>query len=154
MKILGVDPGLTGAMAFYLPDSDTVQCFDMPVHEIKNKKRLDLIQMAGLIHLHGPVTLAVIEDVNAMPRQGVASTFNFGYAAGAVAGAIAACGIRHEFVRPAHWKSYYGLTRDKDLSRRKASQRWPLDAEQWARKKDDGRAEAALLALYGLEILL
>lgn len=156
IKILGIDPGLSGAIAFYLfgPEADTVECYDVPTHSINGKNKLDLIQLSQMIHLHLPVDLAVIEDVAAMPKQGVTSTFSFGYAAGAVGGIVASCGIRHEMVRPHIWKRAMGIGSDKDLSRRKASQRWPSDAGYWTRKRDDGRAEAALLALYGAQYLL
>ena len=157
VRILGVDPGVSGALAEYTFDpsgtAEEMVCRDMPTYSLKGKTRLDLFQLASIVRGF-EADLVVIEEVAAMPKQGVSSTFTFGYAAGVVAGAAAACERPLEFVRPAKWKRAMGLTSDKDLSRQKASHRWPFCAEQWSRKKDDGRAEAALLALYGRQTWL
>jgi len=93
--------------------------------------------------------MAIIEQVAAMRGQGVTSMFRFGQSYGATQMAVAAHKIPMQFVTPAKWKSYLGLSRDKGVSRSLASQRFPKQADLFKRVKDDGRAEAALLALYG-----
>lgn len=154
--ILGVDPGLHGALAFYdlaMP-GPCIEVFDMPTHTItvngKQRTRLDLHQLADLVARHAArCTLAVIEDVHAMPKQGVSSSFSFGFAAGAAQAIVAAHDIPVRMVQPAAWKRAYGLTSDKDASRQRASQLLPAFAHLWPLAKHDGRAEAVLLALYG-----
>jgi crossover junction endodeoxyribonuclease RuvC len=84
-----------------------------------------------------------------MPAQGVTSAFNFGFAAGALQGLVAGNAIPMHLVAPLTWKRHYKLSADKDASRRRASQLFPAHSHLWARAKDDGRAEAVLLAYYG-----
>ena len=96
---------------------------------------------------------AVLEQVSAMPGQGVSSTFRFGQNFGAVQMAIAGHGYVSHLVTPVTWKKHFKLSRDKGVSRSLAMDRFPNQAEKFSRVKDDGRAEAALLALYGLEVL-
>ena len=148
---LGVDPGLSGALAFYDPAADELIVHDMPVHTITinrtKKRRLDLYALGMMLDaLRNDTARAMVEDVGAMPKQGVASTFAFGFAAGAVQAAIASNIIPMALVRPAQWKRSMGLTSDKDASRRHASMLLPRHAHLWSRAKDDGRAEAALLS--------
>lgn len=164
--ILGIDPGLSGAIAFYdLTHHRLQQVTDMPLipHQTNKKgperRVLDAVALATLIDAYSRRTiLAVIEDVSAMTYvdkhgetrgQGAASSFKFGKAAGIVHGICAACYIPILPVKPAIWKSLMGLSRDKDLSRSHASKLFPDHAQNWQRKKDDGRAEAALLAYFG-----
>ncbi len=149
--ILGIDPGLTGSLALYNPATkEVVDIKDMPIHMIKDKKHIDLYQLAGWFDEHSKtITSAIIEDPSAMPGQGVTSMFRFGQACGVMAGMTAAFFIPIIFVKPAVWKMQMGLTHDKDQSRRKASHMFPREAGRFAKKKDDGRAEALLLAVYG-----
>lgn len=154
---LGVDPGAHGALALYANPTDVV-VFDMPAHKItvgkSQKTRVDLYELGRILDLYGDsISGAVIEDVHSMPEQGVASSFAFGFAAGAVQGAIASSFIPMRLVRPAQWKKAMGCTADKDSSRRAASQLLPAHCSKWARKKDDGRAEAVLLAVYGSRLV-
>lgn len=151
---IGVDPGLSGAVALYDPDGPELHVIDMPTHAItvgrSKRRQLDLYQLGQWFDLHGPsVKRAIIEEVSAMPKQGVSSTFAFGFAAGAVQGIVAAQFIPMQLVRPHQWKRALGLTSDKDASRRLASRMLPRFSSLWARVKDDGRAEATLLAIYG-----
>jgi len=142
--ILGVDPGISGAIAFYYPShSGMISVYDMP----SIGKEVNCPELRALMHQYRP-DFAIIESVHAMPKQGVSSSFNFGMSYGMVRGVIAACGIPQHLVSPRKWKTYFGLTADKDTSRRLAILTWP-EAAHFNRKKDDGRAEAALLALYG-----
>lgn len=141
---MGVDPGLSGAIAFYYPShQNNVSIYDMP----SIGKEVNCPELRALVQQYRP-DYAIIEAVHAMPKQGVSSSFNFGMSYGMVRGVIAACGVPQHLVSPRKWKSYFGLTADKDTSRRMAILTWPT-SEFFNRKKDDGRAEAALLALYG-----
>lgn len=150
MSILGVDPGLSGALAVLRGSGLTTH--DMPTFQIKGKQKLDLVALdvllRNLVAFYEP-ELAIVEDVHSMPKQGVASSFTFGYVTGAIHAMLAARKIPVHLVSPASWKRVMGLSRDKDASRQLASRLFPSAASQWARKKDDGRAEAALLAYYG-----
>lgn len=152
--ILGVDPGLSGACAVLALDG-FVCAFDIPTTtrrvNNKDKRQIDPYQLAGWLEAHRPaIRLAVIEQVGTMPGQGVTSAFNFGFTTGVIHGIIAACGIQIRTVPPQTWKRKFGLLgQNKDASRGEASRRFPQFAHLWPLKKHDGRAEAALLALYG-----
>jgi crossover junction endodeoxyribonuclease RuvC len=142
--IMGVDPGLSGAIAFYYPSHpEMISVYDMP----SIGKEVNCAELRLLINQHRP-DYAVVESVHAMPKQGVSSSFNFGMSYGMMRGVIAACGISQHLVSPVKWKKFFLLTSDKDASRKLAILTWPT-SEHFNRKKDDGRAEAALLALYG-----
>jgi len=152
--ILGVDPGLSGACALVGPEGG-VQVFDMPTtsRRVNNKlkRQIDPYPLAAWIELHRPlIRLAVIEQVGTMPGQGVTSAFNFGFTTGVIHGIIASCGIEIRTVAPQVWKRKFNLLgQDKDASRGEASRRLSQFTDLWPLKKHDGRAEAALLAIYG-----
>lgn len=153
---IGADPGVSGALA--LLDFDApggIHVYDMPYHEVSGKKTIDFWRLAEILgawsSLH-TIKGATIEDVHAMPKQGVTSSFSFGHSAGALKQAFASAGICFTLIRPATWKAIYGLRggrENKGLSRQKASQMFPGAAHLWTRVKDDGRAEAVLLGHYG-----
>lgn len=158
---VGVDPGASGAIAVYVPvpgggddlhNRGNVVVVDMPALEIAGKRRLDLYALAGLVKMitsDYQVVRAAVEDVHAMPKQGVSSSFAFGFAAGAIQAALAAYKVSMVLVRPVVWKKYYNLPKgDKDAARRQASRLFPNQCPVWARKKDHGRAESSLLAYY------
>ncbi len=148
--ILGVDPGLTGAIAWYFPDNtDSVTVEDVPVVA----SEIDAATLTRRIQQLRP-TMAIIELVAARPGQGVSSMFKFGKAYGTVIGVVAALGIPVHFVSPQRWKKHYRLDADKEKSRREALRLFPAAADRFARKKDDGRAEAALIARYGVEAVI
>jgi crossover junction endodeoxyribonuclease RuvC len=153
--IAGIDPGLSGAIALFDPSTREFRdVIDMPTHEIKVnrkiKRRLDLIDLASFLdNISKELAYAVIENVSALPRQGVTSGFNFGYATGAITGIFAANFIPLHRVHPSTWKREMKLTGGKDGSRARASEMFPRSAHFWPLKKHDGRAEAALLAYYG-----
>jgi crossover junction endodeoxyribonuclease RuvC len=148
--ILGIDPGISGAVAFYFPMVPSrIAVDDVPVAG----GEINGYELARLIRMHRP-TLAVIERVNAMPGQGVSSSFNFGRSYGDVRGVVSACDVPMHFVSPQKWKKHFGLSADKDESRLRAIRMFPNAAESFKLKKHDGRAEAALLALYGAEVLM
>jgi len=154
--ILGVDPGLSGAMAML--NAGAVDVFDIPTTtrtvNKKEKRQIDPYQLAAWLEIQRPlIKFAVVEQVGTMPGQGVTSAFNFGFTTGCIHGIIAACGIEIRTVPPQVWKRKYGLLgQNKDASRGEASRRFPQFTHLWQLKKHDGRAEAALLALYGSEM--
>lgn len=151
--IIGIDPGVKGAMAF-LPNhpESPLSVIDMP-HSIES-----IVSSIKEKHEREKIRFAVIEDVTAMTYvnargevrgQGAKASFNFGFGTGVLHGALAAIGIPTYQVKPATWKAVFGLSSNKDLSRELAARKFPALALSFARKKDDGRAEAALLALFG-----
>ena len=150
--IIGIDPGANGAVAILdNKTGDLVQVFDMPSVEItiggKNKKRVApylLAEELRLYNVHG--TRAIVENVSAMPGQGVTSMFAFGHAFGLALGVLAGMGITADLVTPAKWKRDLKVNPGKDGSRLLAMTLWPDKAGEFQRVKDDGRAEAALLA--------
>ena len=145
---LGIDPGLSGAIAL-LRNGEYAEVWDMPTmgRGSGNKQQINAAEVARLLRECPPCT-AYIELVGAMPGQGVSSMFNFGKAAGAVYGALAALGFPVVEVTPQRWKREFGLIgKEKDLARTVAQQLMPL--APLSRKKDCGRADALLLALYG-----
>ena len=143
MIVLGVDPGKSGALAFYDPDADTVDVFDMPVVD----GEVNAAEVARIIRGFKP-TFAIIERVHAMPKNGAVSMFNFGFAYGVVRGVVAGSYIPVHLVTPTTWKRHYKLSSEKEASRWTAINLWPANT-MFGRKKDDGRAEAALIAKYG-----
>jgi crossover junction endodeoxyribonuclease RuvC len=153
--IIGIDPGANGAVAIL--ESDTgrlVQVFDMPNVEItvggKNKKRVAPYLLADELRLYNVLgTRAIVEHVAAMPGQGVSSMFAFGHAFGLAMGVLAGMGITADLVTPAKWKRDLKVNTGKDGSRMLAMTLWPEHAGEFKRVKDDGRAEASLLAHWG-----
>ena len=145
--ILGIDPGISGAVAFYFPQEGRVSVYDTPVAG----NQVDGAGLAHLINKYNP-DVAMIEAVHSMPGQGVSSTFKFGMAYGIAIGTVAASMIPYHLVSPARWKKHFHLTSDKDQSRALAIQFWP-ENKNFGRKKDNGRAEAALLARFCFETI-
>jgi crossover junction endodeoxyribonuclease RuvC len=120
----------------------------MPTVTVRGKARVDAAQVAHIVRAINP-DRACIELVGAMPGQGVSSMFAFGRASGLVEGVIAALGVPLDAVPPATWKASLRVPREKNAARARASQLLPNAAHWWPLAKHDGRAEAALLALYG-----
>jgi len=151
MKI-GIDVGASGAIAMF-ENGKLIAVHDMPTKTIeidkRKKKRVDADALNELFDFH--VEMATIERVAAMPNQGVSSMFAFGQAAGIVEGVIATVTNNVMYVRPQSWKKYFNLDKDKDASRLLAIQLWPEREAWFKRKTDDGRAEAALIGLWGIE---
>jgi crossover junction endodeoxyribonuclease RuvC len=153
MNIVGIDPGMSGAIA-YIPQDDLPLVWDVPTFHINGKNRLDFNALAMIfehIDLLGGADKVVIEAVSAMPGQGVTSMFTFGSVFGALQACVAVYGIAITHVAPAKWKRDMRLSNDKDASRRLAIQTWPAASEKFKLKKHSDRAEAALLALWGLK---
>lgn len=149
--ILGIDPGLSGALAF--KGENTLVAIDMPTVSIqrngKNKREIDLAGLVSDIDALGPVEHAYVEQVGAMPGQGVSSVFSFGKSYGSILGILAAKRIPYTLVSPVRWKKALQVPAGKDAARHRASQLLPQYAELWPLVKHDGRAEAALIAVYG-----
>lgn len=147
--ILGVDPGMTGALAFY--NKQELFIFDMPVLERNKTKRVDCHALQGIITQFTPLDHAYIEQVNAF-NMGATGAYNFGWSCGVVEAVLACCGVPYTYVTPVVWKKALGCPKDKDGARMRANQLFPLWSDNWALKKHDGRAEAALIAYYGLNV--
>lgn len=154
MIVLGVDPGLHGAVAILGYEGGA--CSKAHIHDMPiapgPKGKADLLHRALIEILQSlPPSTCWVERVGAMPGQGIASAFRFGATAGAIHCAVAAAGHELRLVTPAVWKKHFGITADKDGARSLASQRIPSLAPAFVRVKDADRAEAALIALYGAE---
>jgi len=143
--ILGIDVGMSGALAFY--DRDELIIFDMPVSERNKTKRMDCHRIAAIIKEQKP-DHAYIEQVNAF-GMGASSAYNFGWSCGSIEGILATLNIPFSYVTPMVWKKAMECPKDKDAARFRASQLMPLFSHNWPLKKHDGRAEASLIALYG-----
>lgn len=154
--LVGIDPGKHGAIAFLDPETMDLSVTDMPLGKSSTgKDELDFLALASVLQpALGRRNIAVLERVSAMPRDGVAGAFNFGQGYGALRMAIIGHGYEDRYVTPATWKKHFRLSSDKGVSRTYASSRFPRFANLFTRVKDDGRAEAALIALYGAEVLL
>lgn len=146
--VAGFDPGKSGAAAFLEPYAGQLAVFDMPLSRLGKRDQVDAAQLAGICSLV-PLGHAVIEAVHAMPRDGAVQAFSFGRSRGVIEGTVAALEIPTTLVDPAVWKRQMRVTADKDVSRARASQLFPACVLLWTAKSHDGRAEAALLALYG-----
>lgn len=147
--IAGLDPGISGAIAFYFPDQPKIiSAYDIP----SVNKEINASELYDLIKKYDP-DLIVVEHVHAFRGQGVSSSFNFGNHFGVAKGVIGSAKVPMHFVSPGKWKRHFGLTADKEQARALAISTWPF-SEHFRRKKDNGRAEAALLALYGARIQL
>jgi len=155
MKILGIDPGLSGAIAI-LEKKKVLNLFDMPVmaEGKKNKKQLNSAQLVNIIRENSigeEEIVVVVEQVNAMPGQGVTSMFNFGQTFGAIKGVCAALNLPIFFVRPSKWKKYFELINSsKDSSRTKVIEMYPSLSNQLTKKKDVNKSDAILIANYHL----
>lgn len=147
--IIGIDPGAKGAIAYVLPDGRLQRVVDMPAVEINKKTRIAPQALALMLAANRPAH-AFLEQVGAMPGQGVSSMFAFGHCFGAIEGVLAALAIPYTLVTPQVWKKAMQVTSDKGSSRRRAMQLAPGQASDFQRVKDDGRAEAFLIAVWGL----
>ena len=152
MRIIGIDPGLSGAIAV-LDDLKIFDLFDMPImpEGKKNKNQLNSAQLVNIIkrHIHTNSTFVIVEQVSAMPGQGVTSMFNFGQTFGAIKGICASLNLPIFYVRPAKWKKHFDLINaSKDASRTKAIEMYPSISDRLKKKKDVNKADAILIARY------
>jgi hypothetical protein len=140
MKIVGIDPGITGAYAV-LTDAETT-VGDLPVVD----KAIDAAELFRILRAERP-DFAIVERVGAMPGNSPNSMFTFGRSYGAILAVLSCAGVPLTLTPPTVWKRHFNLSRDKERSRALAIQRFPA-VTGLSRKKDEGRAEALLLALY------
>ncbi len=158
MLIIGIDPGITGSICFF-EDGKIIDVVEMPnmAEGKKNKRQVNGAQIYHEIHkriknLEKKDIKVVIEQVAAMPGQGVTSMFNFGQSFGVLKGICAAMQIPMYFVRPAKWKKYFNLINsEKDASRTKAIEIFPHFSIQLSRKKDSNKADAILISSFFYE---
>jgi len=159
MRIIGIDPGLSGAIAI-LENNNVLNIFDMPVMSEgkKNKRQLNSALLVSLLRENitsSDEVAVVVEQVNAMPGQGVTSMFNFGQTFGAIKGICAALDLPIFFVRPSKWKKHFELINSsKDSSRTKAIEMYPKLSVQLAKKKDVNKSDAILIARFFSETRL
>ena len=159
MRIIGIDPGLSGAIAI-LEHKKVLNVFDMPVMSEgkKNKKQLNSALLVSLLReniVKDQEAVVVVEQVNAMPGQGVTSMFNFGQTFGAIKGICAALELPIFFVRPSKWKKHFELINSsKDSSRTKAIEMYPKLSNQLTKKKDVNKSDAILIARFFSETRL
>ena len=159
MIVVGIDPGLSGAIAI-LENNKVLNIFDMPVmaEGKKNKRQLNSAQLVNIIKdstKPDDEIAVVVEQVNAMPGQGVTSMFNFGQTFGAIKGVCAALELPIFFVRPSKWKKHFELINSsKDSSRTKAIEMYPKLSNQLSKKKDVNKSDAILIARFFSETRL
>ena len=155
MLIIGIDPGISGAICFF-EDGQVKEIIDMPVmaEGKKNKRQINGPQTYNEIlkrinKFQKKDIIVVIEQVSAMPGQGVTSMFNFGQSFGVLKGICSAMQLSTFFIRPAKWKKYFGLIKtEKDASRTKVIEIFPYISSELSRKKDSNKADAVLIASF------
>ena len=155
MLIIGIDPGISGSICFF-QDGKIIDVVEMPTmtEGKKNKKQVNGSQIFNEISekikkLDKKEIKVVIEQVSAMPGQGVTSMFNFGQSFGILKGICSAMQLPMYFVRPAKWKKYFNLINsEKDASRTRAIEIFPYFSGQLSRKKDSNKADAILIACF------
>ena len=158
MLIIGIDPGISGSICFF-EDGKILDVVEMPTmtEGKKNKKQVNGSQIYNEIlkrveNLDKKDIKVVIEQVSAMPGQGVTSMFNFGQSFGILKGICSAMQLPMYFVRPAKWKKYFNLINsEKDASRTKAIEIFPYFSSNLSKKKDSNKADAILIASYYYE---
>ena len=158
MLVIGIDPGISGSICFF-QDGKIIDVIEMPTmtEGKKNKKQVNGSQIFNEISekikkLDKKEIKVVIEQVSAMPGQGVTSMFNFGQSFGILKGICSAMQLPMYFVRPAKWKKYFNLINsEKDASRTRAIEVFPYFSGQLSRKKDSNKADAILIASFYYE---
>jgi len=158
MKIIGIDPGISGSICFF-EDGKIIEVIEMPTMSEgkKNKRQVNGAQIFNEIDMRinkddKNNIRVVIEQVSAMPGQGVTSMFNFGQSFGILKGVCSAMRLPMFFVRPAKWKKHFGLINsEKDASRTKAIEMFPYFSKYLSKKKDANKADAILLANFYYE---
>ena len=155
MLIIGIDPGISGSICFF-EDGKIIDVIEMPTmtEGKKNKKQVNGSQIYNEISkkinkFQNKDIRVIVEQVSAMPGQGVTSMFNFGQSFGVIKGICSAMQLPIFFVRPTKWKKYFNLIKtNKDASRTKVIQIYPEISSQLSRKKDSNKADAILIARY------
>lgn len=152
-RIIGIDPGLSGAVAV-LTGTDSLAVLDMPIMTVerngKAKRQVSASELAEIIYIMKNDDCHVfVEKVSAMAGQGVTSVFSFGRSFGMIEGILAAFKLPVTYVAPATWVKAVGRGQGKDASRARAMEIFPNNQTDFKRVKDDGRADAALIAYWG-----
>lgn len=152
--ILGIDPGLYGALALYDPATEDLSVFDMPTLNVgKGKAKKNIVDEAALARAVDDIAASVsdvwLEHVWARQGEGPTGAFSFGRVYGFIRGVCAANFMRIHDVTPQKWKGALRVMGDKDHARKRASEIFPRSSHLWTRVKDADRAEAALIARYG-----
>ena len=158
MLIIGIDPGISGSICFF-DNGKIIDVIEMPTMTDgkKNKKQVNGSQIYNEIlkrvnNSEKQDIKVVIEQVSAMPGQGVTSMFNFGQSFGILKGICSAMQLPMYFVRPAKWKKYFNLINsEKDASRTRAIEIFPYFSSQLSKKKDSNKADAILIASFYYE---
>lgn len=154
MIVIGIDPGNKGAVAVLDGSGALIEVWDMPTVELKvgkaTKTRISAELLAHELRQLDDVRCVYMEGVSSSPQMGVSSAFAFGEGFGMVKGVLAALEMPLVLVPPAKWKRDMNLNKSKDGSRAKAIATWPSQAKEFARVKDDGRAEACLIGKWGV----
>ena len=158
MLIIGIDPGISGSICFF-QDGKIIDVVEMPTmtEGKKNKKQVNGSQIFNEISfrikkLDKKDVKVIIEQVSAMPGQGVTSMFNFGQSFGILKGICSSMQLPMYFVRPAKWKKYFNLLNsEKDASRTRAIEIFPYFSSQLSRKKDSNKADAILISSFYYE---
>lgn len=150
--ILGIDPGISGAVAIYRPDHrELITAEDLPTKLLPNNKNVICISSFALwMDRYAPlIDFAVVEKVHAFTGEGVTSAFRFGEALGILKGVVTSYMIPVHSISPAVWKTQLRLGPDKHHSRRMVKHLFPKQAKNFELAKDHNKAEAVLLAIYG-----
>ena len=154
MLIIGIDPGISGSICFF-ENGKILEVLEMPtmIEGKKSKRQVNGAQIYNEIlkRIDGSEkeTRVIIEQVSAMPGQGVTSMFNFGQSYGILKGICSAMQLPMFFVRPAKWKKYFNLINsEKDASRTRAIEIFPYFSSQLSKKKDSNKADAILITSF------
>ena len=155
MIIIGIDPGIAGAICFF-SEGNVIDVIDMPTmaEGKKNKRQVNgrqiFNEITSIKNKYSTIKISVVvEHVSAMPGQGVTSMFNFGQSFGVIKGICAAMELPIFYVRPVKWKKYFNLINsEKDASRTKAIEMFPKISDKLSKKKDNNKADAILIAQY------
>ena len=158
MLIIGIDPGISGSICFF-ENGIVKDVVEMPTmaEGKKSKKQVNSSQIFNEISerikkIDKKNIKVVIEQVSAMPGQGVTSMFNFGQSFGVLKGICSAMSLSVYYVRPAKWKKYFNLINsEKDASRTRAIEIFPYFSAQLSRKKDSNKADAILISSFFFE---
>ena len=154
-RVLGIDIGVVGALALLTDAGELVDIADMPVlADVPAGRRTVNGPLLAATVFRWQAKRAFVEMVGARPGEGAVGAFAFGRSRGIVEGVLAAANVPATFIAPASWKRAIGIPPGKDgakdRARSMAISRWPAQADRFARVKDDGRAEACLIAVAGI----
>jgi crossover junction endodeoxyribonuclease RuvC len=148
MNVIGIDPGLDGALALVSDDGRVLEVFDMPTILIRDKRRVEPVAIVDWLIAVGDVGIVAVEDVGGLPGMGSTSAFTFGLGAGLLQGILTTLSRPWALVTPQVWTKAMAVSRDKGVHRQVATRLYPDSAGLFARVKDDGRADAVLIGTY------